>query len=306
MSEVKTTQKEDAGIGYGILIVLCALVIGLWTASWILLVKYGGPAPERGQFGDMFGAVNALFTALAFAGLIYTVLLQRNQLALQQKEIIESGKSQEQLLQRQIDAQSKLFERQKTFQEEQRRLQDIHALKMEQTRQDFESLLEARRKDREKEDEEKFKSNMLRAIRSELEALREIYDSGSGPYLLKIQKGHYYEHTFVMTQHYFSVFEANAANLGRIEAHLSRHIVTVYTYLKLLVEEFGINNQYLSQLREIEARVEQQAPDKSLLQKLHNVRKLLVDHVEILTKADTALKTATMTLYSVLDGKGIK
>lgn len=41
----------------------------------------------RGQFGDVFGAANALFSGLAFAGLIYTVLLQREELGLQRKEL---------------------------------------------------------------------------------------------------------------------------------------------------------------------------------------------------------------------------
>jgi hypothetical protein len=35
----------------------------------------------RGQFGDQFGAVNALFSGFAFAGIIFTILLQRSDLA---------------------------------------------------------------------------------------------------------------------------------------------------------------------------------------------------------------------------------
>lgn len=42
---------------------------------------------SRGQFGDVFGSVNALFSGLAFTGLIYTVFLQREELALQRKEL---------------------------------------------------------------------------------------------------------------------------------------------------------------------------------------------------------------------------
>ena len=41
----------------------------------------------RGAFGDQFGAVNALFSGLAFAGLIYTIILQRKDLKLQRKEM---------------------------------------------------------------------------------------------------------------------------------------------------------------------------------------------------------------------------
>jgi hypothetical protein len=42
---------------------------------------------ERGQFGDMFGVVNATFSGLAFAGAIYAVLLQQEALALQREEL---------------------------------------------------------------------------------------------------------------------------------------------------------------------------------------------------------------------------
>jgi len=42
---------------------------------------------ERGQFGDMFGIVNTLFSGLAFAGVIYAILLQREDLALQREEL---------------------------------------------------------------------------------------------------------------------------------------------------------------------------------------------------------------------------
>lgn len=38
---------------------------------------------ERGTFGDMFGAVNTCFSGLALAGIIYAMILQREELALQ-------------------------------------------------------------------------------------------------------------------------------------------------------------------------------------------------------------------------------
>ncbi len=43
--------------------------------------------PTRGQFGDIFGLANSLFSGLAFAGVIYAILLQREDLALQRKEL---------------------------------------------------------------------------------------------------------------------------------------------------------------------------------------------------------------------------
>jgi hypothetical protein len=41
----------------------------------------------RGQFGDLFGSVNALFSGLAFAGLYFAIRLQQDQLVLQRTEL---------------------------------------------------------------------------------------------------------------------------------------------------------------------------------------------------------------------------
>ena len=64
------------------------------------------PVPEasdRGAFGDFFGAINSLFSGLAFAGIIYTILLQRSELALQREELKETRKE----LRRSADAQER-------------------------------------------------------------------------------------------------------------------------------------------------------------------------------------------------------
>lgn len=41
----------------------------------------------RGQFVDMFGALNALFSGLAFAGIIFTIRQQKEELELQREEL---------------------------------------------------------------------------------------------------------------------------------------------------------------------------------------------------------------------------
>jgi len=42
---------------------------------------------QFGTIGDMFGALNTFFTGCAFAGLVYTILLQRRELRLQNDEL---------------------------------------------------------------------------------------------------------------------------------------------------------------------------------------------------------------------------
>jgi hypothetical protein len=62
-------------------------VILLWISCWLLSIYLIDSFTERGQFGDMFGAVNALFSGLAFGGIILTILLQKEELRLQRKEL---------------------------------------------------------------------------------------------------------------------------------------------------------------------------------------------------------------------------
>lgn len=42
---------------------------------------------DSGVFGDTFGAINSLFSGLAFAGLLYTIILQSRELKLQRDEL---------------------------------------------------------------------------------------------------------------------------------------------------------------------------------------------------------------------------
>lgn len=68
-------------ITYAIAIVSVQICIGV--GAYFLLPDW----QTRGQFGDVFGAANALFSGLAFAGLIFAILLQREDLALQRTEL---------------------------------------------------------------------------------------------------------------------------------------------------------------------------------------------------------------------------
>lgn len=70
------------------LILIVVLILSMWAASWYFIPQWYNKQPlEAGTFGDMFGAVNALFSGLAFAGLIYTIAVQRQELQTQSKSI---------------------------------------------------------------------------------------------------------------------------------------------------------------------------------------------------------------------------
>jgi hypothetical protein len=62
-------------------------VIFVWLSAAFCIYFALDNWEQRGQFGDLFGAANALFSGLAFASLIYTIHLQRQELSLQRKEL---------------------------------------------------------------------------------------------------------------------------------------------------------------------------------------------------------------------------
>ncbi len=85
---MKTQKKKKRNIDNWVTrgVIISSILI-LWGAAWILLMTNFDCYTERGQFGDMFGSVNSLFSGLAFAGIIYTVLLQREELSAQRREL---------------------------------------------------------------------------------------------------------------------------------------------------------------------------------------------------------------------------
>ena len=66
------------------------LVFLTWGFSAIAILKIFPTTDEHGTFGDLFGAINALFSGLAFLGVIIAILLQKDELEEQRKEIKQS------------------------------------------------------------------------------------------------------------------------------------------------------------------------------------------------------------------------
>lgn len=77
------------------------LVIGLWILNYVLLKDQSNES--KAAFGNMFGPISALFSGLAFAGIIITIILQSRELALQRLELKDTREE----LKRSADAQEK-------------------------------------------------------------------------------------------------------------------------------------------------------------------------------------------------------
>lgn len=86
--------KASRGLGLPLWVwILIAFLI--WLLSWLFMAwcfPFGageakGVWENRGHFGDMFGACNALASLLAFAGLLYTVQVQQREIRRQAKAV---------------------------------------------------------------------------------------------------------------------------------------------------------------------------------------------------------------------------
>lgn len=70
-------------------VIFIGVVVTVWLALPAFLAKNLATLSERGAFGDSFGSVNALFTGLAFAGVVFTILLQIRELRLQRADFLQ-------------------------------------------------------------------------------------------------------------------------------------------------------------------------------------------------------------------------
>ncbi|BFG70290.1 hypothetical protein KACHI17_11710 [Sediminibacterium sp. KACHI17] len=86
MRKLNASNDHEGDNGFIITaVIVTVVIIGLWTTTYFLLKDLN--ELKRGTFGDMFGSVNALFSGLALAGIILTILLQRKELKLQREEL---------------------------------------------------------------------------------------------------------------------------------------------------------------------------------------------------------------------------
>ena len=64
-----------------------AIILALWAGYYWMVLTWTEIPLWTGPFGDAFGALNTLFSGLAFGGVIVTILLQTHELKLQRKEL---------------------------------------------------------------------------------------------------------------------------------------------------------------------------------------------------------------------------
>jgi len=102
----KTSQNKARRRDFYILALMVISVIIVWWVSYIITIYYITSLPFQNEvldknldrsskIGDLFGSINALFSALAFAGLFFTIYLQRKESIEAREEFIQLYKAQQ-------------------------------------------------------------------------------------------------------------------------------------------------------------------------------------------------------------------
>ncbi len=90
--ENKNNEKNKNDIQLSDLFTLSLLMVCICLGYGVYIMRIIPEMPTRGTFGDMFGFINALFSGLALAGVIFAIFLQRKDLKLQADELAETRK----------------------------------------------------------------------------------------------------------------------------------------------------------------------------------------------------------------------
>jgi hypothetical protein len=94
------SEAEFPILKRGPVFLVAIFAVLLWLANLYFGVSWDNVT--RGTFGDMFGAVNSIFSGLAFVGVTYAIVLQQHEVSLAKNEMrntkIILDKQQDQLL----------------------------------------------------------------------------------------------------------------------------------------------------------------------------------------------------------------
>jgi hypothetical protein len=84
---VSEDKQVSSNISFKSLILISMVVVIIQCVAGYIIYLTFDTWNNRADFGEMFGAVNTLFSGLAFAGVIYAIFLQRRELELQRNEL---------------------------------------------------------------------------------------------------------------------------------------------------------------------------------------------------------------------------
>jgi hypothetical protein len=87
---MEANNQSSDDIDYRPLMISFVVVFIVWAISFAIILFAMNNWNDRGNLGDSFGGINALFSGFAFAGIIYTILLQKKELTQQRQELVDT------------------------------------------------------------------------------------------------------------------------------------------------------------------------------------------------------------------------
>ncbi|MGA2242262.1 MAG: hypothetical protein ABSH11_09515 [Verrucomicrobiota bacterium] len=163
-------------------------------------------------------------------------------------------------------------------------------------------LLEKRRRVK---DENEFEEKILRAIFYELETLGKMYEDGMGKYQKELEQSETLSVRLSLTQDWFTIFHNNSVHLGKIDSKVSRQIILAYAETKRLIEDLKINNDYISNVDQIESQLRFAPHDVYLVEKRKLYIKWMATQFARIKEDYSKCKSAVVELKTLLAKRGI-
>ncbi|AHF94057.1 hypothetical protein OPIT5_04100 [Opitutaceae bacterium TAV5] len=260
-SHVSKDEKDDEKfMPKWVIVVLGIVIFVLWIGiPWLVSCGTTLP-PNAGERGDAFGSVNALFTGLAFAGLIVTILIQGNELKLQREEIRmqreETARSnklfklQKEEMTRTANAQDEISKTQKETAEFMRQQVDSQRLTAE-----IQAFIQAK----------EVRQDRLRGLRKkESEEMPRLHQAEDGirMHAASVKAGHYNEQSAKQAEIYHRTVVEVRKILEPILAEIEKEETTIKLMNSRLVkiaDEFG-SLHLVTRLREAPQKPSHQEP----------------------------------------------
>lgn len=82
-----TKDITISGMSWRKVLISILVFLVIFAVYFLVVTSFYPDMTKQGQFGDMFGGLNAFFSGLAFLGVIYAIILQREELSLQRGEL---------------------------------------------------------------------------------------------------------------------------------------------------------------------------------------------------------------------------
>ncbi|MEO0592672.1 MAG: hypothetical protein AAFZ38_03750 [Myxococcota bacterium] len=92
MTDPTDSSHSDFGRWIRAGLILAGAVLLVWSLFWYGVYSWKLDWVKTGAWGDTFGALNTLFSGLAFGALLLTLLMQREELGLQREELTATRK----------------------------------------------------------------------------------------------------------------------------------------------------------------------------------------------------------------------